>query len=646
MQFHLNGFHAGDPRVQSEAPGSGGSGHEIPSELDVLIVGSGPAGLTLAAQLARFPEIKTRLVERKQGPMALGQADGISCRSMEMFNAFGFAAQIMEEGYWVNETAFWMPDPNQPNNITRVGRIEDVGDGLSEMPHVILNQARVHDYFLDVMRNSPSRMQVDYGCRVTHLEVHTTGEDYPVSVTLECIDKDQQVQTRTIRARYVVGCDGARSKIRSAIGRELKGDHAHQSWGVMDVLAVTDFPDVRLKTIIKSKDQGSLLIIPREGGYLIRVYVELDSLENIGESKNTTSDQVVTAAQRIFRPYSFDIKEIAWWSVYEIGHSLTDKFDDVPVNEVSTRTPRVFIAGDACHTHSAKAGQGMNVSMGDTFNLGWKLISVLTGKAYPELLHSYSAERQAVAQDLIDFDHKWSRIMSAPPEEITESGGTPLVQKHFMAGGAFTAGLTVTYSPSILTGNKAWQQLAQGFQIGSRFHSAPVLRLGDAKPMHLGHVVNIDCRWHLFAFANAKDPTDASSVISQLCEFLMQSPDSPIVRHTPHGSDIDSVISTYGIFQQYHRDLDFESMPKLLKPIKGRYQIKDYEKMFCSDPEPSRDIFDLRAIDRENGCIVIVRPDQYIANILPLDAHTDLREFFSGFLLTANLRDKHQYTGE
>ena len=71
------------------------------------------------------------------------------------------------------------------------------------------------------------------------------------------------------------------------------------------------------------------------------------------------------------------MKEVAWWSVYEIGQRLTDKFDDVPAAEVATRLPRVFIAGDACHTHSPKAGQGMNVSMQDTFNLGWKLAAVL-----------------------------------------------------------------------------------------------------------------------------------------------------------------------------------------------------------------------------------------------------------------------------
>lgn len=103
MQFHLNGFRTGAPDMQEAVPAS------LTDIVDVLIVGCGPAGLTLAAQLAAFPEISTRIVERKAGPLELGQADGIACRTMEMFNAFGFADRVEREAYWVNETTFWKP---------------------------------------------------------------------------------------------------------------------------------------------------------------------------------------------------------------------------------------------------------------------------------------------------------------------------------------------------------------------------------------------------------------------------------------------------------------------------------------------------------------------------------------------------------
>ena len=124
-----------------------------------------------------------------------------------------------------------------------------------------------------------------------------------MTVRLERLDAAHQGQIETVKARYVVGCDGARSTVRKSIGRELHGDSANHAWGVMDVLAVTDFPDVRCKCLIQSAHEGSMLIIPREGGYLVRLYVELDKLE-AGErvsSRNITLDELIAKAQRISR---------------------------------------------------------------------------------------------------------------------------------------------------------------------------------------------------------------------------------------------------------------------------------------------------------------------------------------------------------
>ena len=168
MQFHLNGFEPGDPEIFDRSqryPASAEQG-PVPAEVDVLIVGCGPAGLTLAAQLSAFPDIKTCIVEQKSGRLLLGQADGIACRTMEMFQAFGFGERVLKEACWINETTFWKPDAGQPANIVRSGWVQDVEDGLSELPHVVLNQARVHDFYLDVMRTSASKLEPHYGRRV------------------------------------------------------------------------------------------------------------------------------------------------------------------------------------------------------------------------------------------------------------------------------------------------------------------------------------------------------------------------------------------------------------------------------------------------------------------------------------------------
>ena len=180
MQFHLNGFKPGDPDLFSKAPGTRSPGDPIPQTIDVLIAGSGPAGLCLAAQLSKVPQIRTMLVEPKTGPMEKGQADGISVRSMEMFQAFGFAEKVMRESVWINETTFWGPGVDK--GLTRLARVQDVPDGISEMPHVLINQARVHDMFLNVMSHSPTRLEPDYGLKVIDLTVDPSATEYPVTV--------------------------------------------------------------------------------------------------------------------------------------------------------------------------------------------------------------------------------------------------------------------------------------------------------------------------------------------------------------------------------------------------------------------------------------------------------------------------------
>jgi 2-polyprenyl-6-methoxyphenol hydroxylase-like FAD-dependent oxidoreductase len=643
MQFHLNGFRAGNPEIAEPSEQAPSKSDTLPDEVDVLIVGCGPAGLTLAAQLAAFPDIKTAIVEQKSGPLQLGQADGIACRTMEMFEAFGFSERVMKEACWINETAFWKPDDDAKDRIARYGRIQDVEDGLSEFPHVVLNQARVHDFYLDVMRNSASRLEPHYSRRLIDLQVENAAAgdtpSHPVTVRLERIDSAHQGQIETVKARYVVGCDGARSVVRQSLGRDLRGDSANQAWGVMDVLAVTDFPDVRMKCLIQSAREGSILIIPREGGYLARIYVELDKL-NADErvaSRNITIERLIAAVQRIIRPYTIDVKEVAWWSVYDIGQRLCDKFDDVPDAEVASRVPRVFIAGDACHTHSPKAGQGMNVSMQDAFNLGWKLAAVLRGRCAPTLLHTYSAERQAIAKELIDFDREWAKMLSSPVKPTPDGEGVDPaeVQRYFIKHGHYTAGTATRYKPSLLFAEPRHQHLARGFVVGMRFHSAPVIRISDAKSVRLGDANQADGRWRIFAFADAEAASARSSRMRALCDFLADSQQSPVRRYTPAGADIDSVIDVRAVFQQGHRELDLAAMPQFLLPPKGRYGLRDYEKIFCPDLKSKVDIFDLRGIDRERGSMVVVRPDQYVADVLPLDAHAELAHFFDRFMLPA-----------
>lgn len=627
MQFHQHGYVSGDPRIRPAA-GIGLNRPEVlPEQVDVLIVGAGPAGMITAAQLAAFPTINTRIVEQRGGRLEIGQADGIQARSVETFQAFGFAERITTEAYRITATVFWKPDPSDRTQIVRAARAPDDTSGISEFPHLIVNQARVLDYFAEVMANSPSRMSPDYGWEFRGLTVADSG-DYPVAVTLAGTQGEQSGVERVIHAKYVVGADGARSGVRESIGARHSSVHANHAWGVMDVLAVTDFPDIRSKCAIQSDDGGNILLIPREGGSLFRMYVDLGEVPEGGSQtvRNTTIEQIIAKANQILHPYTLEVKSVAWSSVYEVGHRLTDRFDDVPLEQVGARLPRVFIAGDACHTHSAKAGQGMNVSMQDGFNLGWKLGHVLKGRSPASLLSTYSAERQIIAKNLIDFDLEWSALMAMRPEDMEDP--TEL-EDFYVRTFEFPAGFMTQYQPSMITGSAGQQDLAAGFPIGKRFKSAPVVRVADAYPAQLGHHHQADGRWRIYAFADAPAIGEPSALLDW-ARWLSVSPESPLLQYTPEDGDIDAVFDVKVIAQQSFQDVDLTRVPATFMPRTGPFGLIDYELVYATDP--LKDIFAERGVSRA-GAVVVVRPDQYVANVLPLLDTAGLAGFFHGIMV-------------
>lgn len=611
MQFHHHGYVSGDPRVQPAAGTGIDRPTTVPDEVDVLIVGSGPAGMLLAAQMSQFPHVTTRVIEKREGRLVLGQADGIQPRSVETFEAFGFAARITAEAYNIGWMNFWAPDPEAPERIVRTTRTEDYALKISEYPHLIVNQARVLDYFAEAATLGPARIVPDYGVEFLDLTVHDGGE-YPVEVRVRDAGGE-----RTIRAKYVAGCDGARSGVRHAIARTHVGAASQHAWGVMDVLVETDFPDWRIKCAINAA-AGNILHIPREGGYLSRMYIDLGEVaaDDDHRVRQTPIEEIIRRANEILHPYAIDVKQVAWHSVYEVGHRVTDRFDDDEEN------PRVFLTGDACHTHSAKAGQGMNVSMQDGFNLGWKLGHVLTGLAPVELLRTYSSERQPVAQQLIDFDREWSSLMARKPGEITDPDE---LSTYYLATAEFPSGFMTQYGPSSIVGSDAAQELASGFPVGKRFKSVEVVRVCDGNPVHLGHHARADGRWRVYAFADAegaalRDWAEAARAV--------------VERFTPDGADLDAVFDVKAIYPGAWESVT--EVPALFRPRSGPLGLTDLEKVFAAAPSAwtTDDIFAERGIGAE-GAVVVVRPDQYVAHVLPLTAPEALERFLAGAMRPA-----------
>ncbi|GIJ92089.1 hypothetical protein Asppvi_011064 [Aspergillus pseudoviridinutans] len=593
-------------------------------KIDVLICGSGSAGLCAATWLARYG-IRCKVLERRDGPMTMGQADGVQCRTVEIFESFGIGEELLREAYHVLEVVFWADDGS--GSIKRTGRTVDTQPGLSHQPHVILNQARINGLLIEKMREW-NNQEIDYGYTVTSVEVDgklvADPQAYPVKVTAE-----KNGKAETFEAKYALACDGAHSTVRKSLGYNMIGDSTDAVWGVMDMVPRTDFPDIRRKTTIRSK-AGNLMIIPREGGSLARFYIELPTGT---KPKEVKLEHLQQAAKNILSQYTIEFVETVWWSAYSIGQRHADFFH---------KDYRVFLAGDACHTHSPKAGQGMNVSLQDGYNIGWKLATVLKGLASPSLLETYVLERQKVAIDLIDFDRYFSKLFSSGGQTSPAE-----FQEGFIKSGKYTAGMTARYDKSQITSDvDDSDKLSTNVVVGMRLPSAQVVRFSDSKPMQLAQSLSSDGRWRVIVFIGDISSAETRTKLKAIGDYL-GSTEGPIQTFRPKGGDIDSLIEPILVGHGKRHAVELDQIPECFYPVTGKHQIKgrspklikklhNLHKIYYDDESYNKGhghCYEHLGISPEKGAIVIVRPDQYVSALMSLDDYTQIGKFFAGFLI-------------
>ncbi|KZP03084.1 FAD-binding monooxygenase, partial [Athelia psychrophila] len=381
------------------------------SSVDVLVVGAGPAGLMCAYGLAKAG-VNVRIVEKRADKIAAGQADGIQPRTIEVLQSYGLAERLLREACQLHRVAFYHPGPN--GGVERVARIPDVTAPTARYPfEATLHQGAIEDIFIDAMQ--PLGLVVERQTVPVSMQLSKDPAElndpnaYPVKVVLQHLDSNAtqgDAETETIHAKFVVGADGAHSWVRKSLGIAMEGAQTEYIWGVLDLVPETDFPDVRSRCAIHSAN-GSCMIIPREGDG-IRLYVQLSDTDVVDPATGRVDptkmgpSEILEVARRSLHPYTIATpKEFEWSTIYISAYilwldqhlgalmmELTVMHDTVGQRVASqfSANERVFIAGDACHTHSPKAGQGMNASMSDSHNLVWKLAQVLRGTADMSLL--------------------------------------------------------------------------------------------------------------------------------------------------------------------------------------------------------------------------------------------------------------------
>ncbi|KII85917.1 hypothetical protein PLICRDRAFT_115229 [Plicaturopsis crispa FD-325 SS-3] len=595
------------------------------SEVDVLVIGAGPAGLMCAHGLARAG-VNVRVIDQRPAKIAAGQADGIQPRTVEVLMSYGLGDRLLREGCQIHATSFWNPSPS--GGIERTSRVPDVTAPTARYPfETTLHQGAIESIFLDSMK--VEGLVVDRPIIPTSIELSTDATllqdptSHPVKVVLQHTDDvEGENYSEVVRAKFVVGADGAHSWVRKSLGIAMEGEQTKYIWGVVDMVPDTDFPDIRFKCAIHSNN-GSCMIIPREGD-LVRLYIQLSDSDVVDpatgriDKSRLGPDDLLEVARRSFHPYKINKpKSYEWWTLYIIGQRVASKFS---ANE------RVFIAGDACHTHSPKAGQGMNASMNDTHNLIWKITHVLRGWADMSLLKTYEFERRKYAQDLIDFDRKFSALFSGKPRSEDNLDGVSHEDflKAFQTYGGFSSGIGIHYAPSSIV-NTAHQAYAKNLIIGQRMLPHVFVRAADARPYEIQDLLPADTRFKVLVFAGDITNSAQRQKVCAAADAMSKS-----------GAFLDSHSTKRAMFDVMaisagrKEDVSYTDLPELFRPHWSKVLVDDTDMQGTSGGNG----YAAYGIDPATGAVVVVRPDGYVGTVSPLDRVQDLEAYFASFVKT------------
>ncbi|KAF5251762.1 hypothetical protein FANTH_3372 [Fusarium anthophilum] len=624
---------------------------------EVVVIGAGPAGLFLTLLLARYGITDASLLclDSKPGTLKAGQADGLQPRTLEVFQSLGIASEIISEGCHMEEVAFWNPVQSHANTngngngshaagIERTSFAPDVNVPARFPFEVTIHQGRIERILEENLHLYAGKSAIRRSHRFLEYTVDDTNAEFPIVVKYEQDLPDGSTQQGTVRTKYLIGADGARSKVRKCMGLELEGETTDHIWGVCDFVADTNFPDIRKRSAVHS-DAGSVMVIPREqiatGEYLTRLYVqvaeEVDTSGDTGTDKKSadkkrrgavTLEYIFEQARQVFAPYKIKIKEGTepdWWAAYQIGQRMAPRFSA----KTSDGVERVFIVGDACHTHSPKAGQGMNVSMMDSYNLAWKLVHKIHGltpsstPGIDPILETFSQERVDVARQLIEFDAQFSHMFSGRIGSAdAETSG--LTHEEFLRvfsdGSGFTSGCGLQYKESQLIRELgAKNNLLRGDPLlgaltpGRRLLDVEVKRYADATARHLQDEMPPTGRYYVLVFTS-NDVLDKSGISHSSLQSSVE-----ILQKFPKGTV--NLIVVHPLMSRF----EWTDLPA---------GVKAFAEMRTYGVSKKEDVYEVLGVSKDDGVVAVVRPDGYVGMMAPLSKTAEVEDYLRGCLVT------------
>lgn len=590
---------------------------EAPSQCQVCVVGAGPAGLMLSANLARFG-IKVQVVDDRADQTPVGRADGLQPKTIETFRQMRLADPLLQRGVKVYDISFWRSTAEEP--LHRLGReihyppVIDVLD-----PYILLvHQGMVESLFIDDLKKRGVEVK-----RNTAFESYNIPENKADPLQVNCRVNVTQ-DRRTVLTQFLIGCDGAHSKVRKSIPDcHAIGMSQASIWGVLDGELETDFPDIWSKTLVYSQEHGSILIIPRERN-MTRFYIELKSGYK-GERRELGQEFIMQRARQIMAPFEVDWRYIEWFGRYQIGQRVASRFCDEYL--------RAFLAGDASHTHSPKAAQGMNTSMHDSWNLAWKLNLAVRGLAKPALLASYEEERRKIALDLVNFDYEHANQIAG--------GDAEALAENFKTNVRFISGIGAEYGENAVNKSESHSWVMGEAKPGSLLPPAKLTRYLDSNPVDvqldipmLGQFRIYLLMWdvhqsRIFLDSFCTAIASSTSLVSQLSAAASASyasqprlpgPEDIYVR--PERYTAVSHLFTFALITTMPKsEIEISDLPPLLQDSRWTFYLDDIPEQdtrssLCTNKW-------LGSLGPGEVAIVNVRPDGYVGSIGRWDSSID-----------------------
>ncbi|KAI1806985.1 3-propionate hydroxylase, partial [Daldinia bambusicola] len=571
--------------------------------VDVLIVGAGPVGLITAFQLAKFGGVSVRIVEKhaKSEQDAYGRAITLFPRTAEMLDQLGLADELLQHCFACRDTVTYNAEGEEID-----------GRGWSFMKHMkdttfdfalVLRQKFQEEIFRNVLRQHDVHVSAPIELITASVDANIPTGDHKVTAVLL---NHSSGTTEIVKCKYLIGCDGGRSSVRRIFNITFEGSISEDKWVRIDGQVKTNLPKPRSYCSIESPTHGNVLWAALDHGSTRIGYAFTADRANGYEEFDEAA--AVKEAIAAVKPFQLEFEHVDWWTVYTVGQRIAKSFFIEGC---------IFLAGDACHTHSSAAAQGMNTGIHDAVNLAWKLSLVLRRYAKPDLLETYHMERFQNIAKLIEYDKDISQLMSNHlPDKWRndpDADVNVILAKILEEVGTFTSGLGISYevrkdNPINVEGSFYGNDSL--VKPGMRGPDVTLLRPGTFEPTRLIRELPNTCRFNVLIFAAERQPPIPKALYDDITRSLAL--ERPILLS----------------------HLRFVTI--LPRPMSSPYEVLGYDpigRAYFDEKDGSA--YRRYGIESPRGAIVVLRPDGWIGTMIELGerAAWELESYFDKILL-------------